>query len=279
MSGIVIVTDSSSDLPIDEAERLGILVVPLSIRFGAEEYVDRADLSPAEFWAKCKDSSTLPETAAPSPGAFQAAFEEARSAGASGVICITISSELSATYQSALTAAKAMVSFPVTVVDSQLVTLPLGLLVLDAAEAAAKGATMDNVVDEIHSTQQRIDVVFTLNTLEHLKKGGRIGAAQALLGSVLSIKPILTLKDGKVEEEGRQRTRAKSMEHLARLATEAAPFERLAVVHGDAEDVSVLIDRLSGLESDVPLIVGDIGPVVGTHGGPGVVGVSWIRRA
>ena len=279
MSGIAIVTDSSSDIPVSEAARLNISVVPLTIRFGDEEFVDRADLTPDEFWAKCKTSSTLPETAAPSPGLFQQAFEKAKDSGADGVVCITISSKLSGTYQSATTAAASVAPFPVTVIDSLSVTLPLGLLVLDAADQAARGASLDEIVAATADTATRLDVIFTLDTLEHLKKGGRIGSAQAVLGSMLSIKPMLSLQDGVVHEAGRQRTRAKSLDFLVKAATEAAPFERLAIVNGVAPDVAYVTEKLAALESDVPLVSGDVGPVVGTHSGPGVIGVCWIRKA
>ena len=279
MSGIAIVTDSSSDIPVNEAARLNITVVPLTIRFGDEEFVDRVDLTSEEFWAKCKSSPTLPETAAPSPGAFQQAFEKAKDAGADGVVCITISSKLSGTYQSATTAASAVAPFPVAVIDSLSVTLPLGLLTMDAAEQAASGATLDAIVAATNESLERLDVIFTLDTLEHLKKGGRIGNAKAILGSMLSIKPILNLEDGIVHESGRQRTRAKSLDFLIKAATQAAPFERIAIVHGEAPDVSIVADKIAQLDSDSPLITGDVGPVVGTHTGPGVIGVCWIRRA
>ena len=280
MSSIAIVTDSSSDLPADEAARLKIAVVPLTIRFGSDEFVDRADLTAEEFWVRCKTAPALPETAAPSPGAFQEAFQAAKDAGADGVVCLTISSKLSATYQSALAAASSMAPFPVEVIDSLTVTLPLGLLTLVAAEAAAEGDTLDDVLAKTADAQRRLHVVFTIDTLEHLKKGGRIGGAKALLGSMLSIKPILTLQDGVVHEEGRQRTRAKSLDHLVVTATAGAPFERLAVVHGDASaDAATVAGKLAGLDCASPVIMADIGPVVGTHAGPGVIGVCWITRS
>lgn len=279
MSRIAIVTDSSSDLPAAEAERLGVAVVPLTIRFGNEEFVDRKDLTPEEFWARCASSTSLPETAAPSPGSFQQAFQAAKDGGADGAVCITISSKLSGTYQSAMTAADSMAPFPVVVVDSMSVTLPLALLVIDAAELAKNGASAEEIVASTNETSKRLDVVFTLDTLEHLKKGGRIGSAQALLGSMLSIKPILNLQDGIVHEAGRQRTRAKSLDYLVKAASQAAPFERIGIVSGAAPDVDVVIDKIKQLDSSTPLILGDVGPVVGTHAGPGVIGVCWIRRA
>jgi len=279
VSRIAIVTDSSSDLPAAEAERLGVAVVPLTIRFGNEEFVDRKDLTPEEFWARCASSASLPETAAPSPGSFQEAFQAAKDGGADGVVCITISSKLSGTYQSAMTAAASMAPFPVVVVDSMSVTLPLALLVIDAAELALTGASAEEIVTSTEQTSKRLDVVFTLDTLEHLKKGGRIGSAQALLGSMLSIKPILNLQDGIVHEAGRQRTRAKSLDYLVKAATQAAPFERIGIVSGAAPDVGVVLDKIQLLDSASPLVQSDVGPVVGTHAGPGVIGVCWIRKA
>ena len=276
MAEVRIITDSAADLPSEVVARLGVVVVPLTIRFGAEEF---DDLSPADFWARCKSSTTLPETAAPSPGAFAEAFEKAESDGAEGVICITLSSELSATYQSAKTAAESVAPYPVTVIDSRAVTMAEGLLVIEAAEAAGRGASYAEVAALARDTVDRLGLVGVLDTLEHLKKGGRIGSAQALLGSMLAIKPLLTLKDGKVAEEGRQRTRAKALDHAAKIARETAPFARLAVAHGAAEDLDVLLGKIEGLETDVPVVIADIGSVVGTHGGPGIVGICWIRRA
>jgi DegV family protein with EDD domain len=275
---IKIITDSASDLPVDEATRLNVDVIPLSIRFGDEEFVDRRDITPTAFWERCASSDALPETAAPSPGAFQDAFTQAQADGFDGVVVIAISSKLSATYQSALAAKEAMGDYPVEVIDSQAVTMAEGLLVITVAEAASKGASFDECVTLTKSLIARLGVVGALDTLEHLKRGGRIGSAAALLGSMLSIKPLLTLRDGEVVEDGRQRTRAKALDHLARDAAEASPFERLAVVHGAADDAVRLITMLAHIECDTPLVVTDIGPVVGTHAGPGIIGVCWIEK-
>jgi len=272
-----IITDSASDLPEEIAQQLKVTVVPLTIRFGTEEFVDRVDLDPAAFWAKCASSATLPETAAPSPGAFSQAFADAAAEGADGVVCITLSSRLSATYQSALAAAETA-TIPVRVVDSEAVTMAQGLLTIAAAEAAAAGQGTEEIAAMVEAARARTGVEGTLETLEHLKKGGRIGSAQALFGSVLSIKPILALKDGLVAEDGRQRTRAKALDHVAKVAAEHGPFERLAVVHGAADDCDKLLAKIEGFESDTAVITGDIGSVVGTHGGPGIIGICWISR-
>ena len=279
MSNVTIVTDSAGDIPVDIAADLGIVVVPLSIRFGDQEYTDCVDLTPADFWAKCASSSTLPETAAPSPGSFAQAFEAARAAGAAGVVCLTISGDLSGTYQSALTAAESIEGFEVVVIDTRAVTMAEGFLTIVAAEAAATGASVAEIVALTNENLPRVGVVGALDTLEHLKKGGRVGGAQALLGSMLAIKPLLELKDGKVAEAGRQRTRAKAISHLAKVVAEDGPYARIAVAHGSAPDLDLLLAKLADVECDTPMVVTEIGSVVGTHGGPGIIGICWLRRA
>jgi DegV family protein with EDD domain len=279
MSKVRVVTDSACDLPDELAASHEIEVVPLTIRFGDEEFVDRQDLSPDEFWAKCKASKVLPETAAPSPGAFQQAFERAQSDGCDGVVCVTISAELSATNQSATLAAEALhESFPVRVIDTRAVTLAEGLIALELAESATTGATLDGLESLARDLVPKAGVMGTLATLEHLIKGGRVKGAKALLGSMLSVKPLVELKDGHVVEAGRQRTRAKAMSACAAAAEAAAPLRRLAVAHGNADDVDQMVALLDNIKTEHPVVVANMGSVVGTHGGPGIIGVGWIRE-
>jgi DegV family protein with EDD domain len=278
MSRIRVVTDSASDLPEAFARRLDIDVVSLTIRFGDEEFTDRVDLTPDLFWAKCKSSKTLPETAAPSPGAFQAAYERAKSDGCDGVIVLTLSSLLSATHQSATLAAEAVAGqIDVRVLDTQNVSMGQGLIVIDVAELAATGAALDELVAHAESLMPKAGVVAALDTLEHLIKGGRVGAAKALLGQVLSIKPLVELKNGIVAEAGRQRTRAKALNAVAQVARSHAPLCRLALIHGACSDVAALEALIGDIASEFPLVVTDIGPVVGAHGGPGIIGLTWIE--
>ncbi|HXC18861.1 MAG TPA: DegV family protein, partial [Acidimicrobiales bacterium] len=210
MARIRVVTDSACDIPEEIARRLSIDIVSLTIRFGDEEFIDRVDLSPEAFWAKCKASKTLPETAAPSPGAFHDAYGRAQADGCDGVIVLTLSALLSATNQSAVLGAEGLSGLPVRVVDTKAVSMAQGLLVIDVAELAAGGSGLDALVAHAESLVARVGVVAMLDTLEHLIKGGRVGGARALLGQVLSIKPLLELKDGVVAEAGRQRTRSKA---------------------------------------------------------------------
>ena len=279
MAKVRVVTDSSCDLPADLVEREGIVIVPLTIRFGEEEFVDRRDLTPTEFWARCARSPVLPETAAPAPGAFEQVFRAAAEEGADGVVCINISTRLSATGQSAQAAAKAVADVvPVRVVDSRSATLGLGMIVLHAAAKAAEGAAVDDVAAAAEDAAARTQVFGTLDTLENLKKGGRIGGAQALLGSLLSIKPVIEVRDGAVEPGPKQRTRSRALRYLADKVAGEAAIEQLAVMHGAAPDLGDLLDLLAEHFPRERIVVGDIGPVIGAHTGPRTIGVAYQVR-
>lgn len=274
MAGVAIVTDSACDLPAAIVSELGIRIVPLSIRFGTDEYFDRDELSTTEFWRLCSEFDGLPETAAPSPGAFEKAYREAADDGATGVVSIHISSDLSATSQAAETAARAVDDIEISVVDSRTVSMGEGLIVVEAARSAASGVDAAAVANYTSDLAARTKVFGALDTLENLKRGGRIGAAQSLLGSLLNIKPIIEVRDGVVEAAGRQRTRGRALTHLVDLVAEAMPVERLAVMHADCDDVDDFVNRLAKTHSD-DIIVGEIGPVVGTHAGRGTIGVIF----
>ncbi len=278
MARVRVITDSACDLPEEIARRLDVDIVSLNIRFGDEEFTDRVDLQPAEFWAKCKDAKTLPATSAPSPGAFQTAYQRALDDGCDGVIVLTLSALLSATHQSASVAAEAMTGrIDVRVIDTKAVSMAEGLLVIDVADAAQTGLDLDQLVAHVEQLMPRVGVVAMLDTLEHLIKGGRTGGAKALLGQVLSIKPLLELKDGVVAEAGRQRTRAKALAAIVDVVRAKAPLRRLALIHGASSEVATLEALIVGIEVEHPLVIADIGPTVGTHGGPGIIGLCWIE--
>ena len=270
-----IVTDSACDLPQALADELGIEIVPLTIRFGDDDFIDRRHLTTRQFWERCAGSSVLPSTAAPSPGQFEEAYRLVHQQGATGVVCITLSGELSATIQSAQLAAAAVdAEVPVRVVDSHSVTLGLGMLVVEAARQAASGASIDEVVASTIERSSRTHVWGALDTLENLKKGGRIGGAKALLASVLSIKPIIEVRNGKVEEGGKQRTRSKALAFLIQQVRDAGPIEQLAVMHADTRDIADFVQKLRAIY-DGEIIVGDIGAVIGAHAGLGTTGVVY----
>lgn len=270
-----IVTDSSCDLPQELADQLGIEIVPLTIRFGEDELVDRRELSTKEFWARCATSPVLPETAAPPPGEFEAAFRRLAGQGAEGIVCLNLSGALSATIQAAEVAAKSVAGdVPVRVVDSRSVTMGLGMMCVTAARMAAEGQDLDTVATAVGDLVARTRVYGALDTLDNLKKGGRIGGAQALFGSLLSIKPVIEVRDGKVEPESRQRTRTKALAYLVDKVRQQGTVENLAVMHADADDVDAFVARLGPLYGG-EVIVGEIGPVIGTHAGRGTIGVVF----
>lgn len=276
---IRIVTDSACDLSDEELAEWGIGMVPLSIRFGDDEFVDRTELSTPEFYRRLATSEALPETSAPAPGAFVAMFNQMAAEGATGVVCINLSEALSATIQSARTAADSDdVEIDVRVVNSKSVTGGLGSIVLAAASAAREGASLDEIVALAERLSSRTRVYATLNTLHNLKKGGRIGGAQAALGAMLSIKPLLDLSSGEVVAAGKQRTRRRSLDWVREQLANAGEVDNLAILHSQADDFD---DFLASLQ-DVPGVdkarVNVIGAVIGTHGGPGVIGITYQVR-
>ena len=274
---IRIVTDSSCDLPDDVVALHRIEVVPLTIRFGDEELVDREGLSTDEFWRRLTTSSILPETAAPSVGRFQAAFTRLVSAGADGIVVLCISSKISATIQSATLAAEQFApGIPVRVVDSGLVSAALGLAAIAAAELAATGASLDEVETAARSACERGRIFATPATLEYLRRGGRIGGAAALIGGLLDVKPLIGFEDGKVAAAGRVRSRKRALAAvLEHVEERRGSISRLAVVHSDPPDLKDFLERLAEVyEGEV--MVARFGPVVGTHIGPGTVGVVYL---
>lgn len=273
-----IVTDSACDLPEAICEELGVEVVPLTIRFGAREFVDRKELSVDAFWRELEASSDLPETSAPSVGAFEETFHRLSDDGADAIVCINLSARLSATMQSAQVAAKSLDGkTPVEIIDSFSASMGIGNLVLHAARRARDGATLEEIVGEVEARRSREHVFAALDTLEYLRKGGRIGGAQALLGSMLSIKPIISVLEGAVEPAGRVRTRSKALRFLIDQIP-AGKVELISVLHANAPDLDEFLAMLAPVVPDAEVTVGTIGPVIGVHTGPRVMGIAWIDR-
>ena len=274
-----IVTDSACDLPQSVADELGIEIVPLSIRFGSDEFIDRVDLTTAEFWQRSAASPVLPETAAPSPGLFEQTYRSLIADGATGIVVISLSGGLSATLQSAELAARAVAGeIDIAVIDSNSVTLGLGIIAAACARAARSGASLADVTALAKDLSSRTKVWGALDTLDNLKKGGRIGGAKAMLASVLSIKPIIEVRNGKVEEGGKQRTRTKALAFLIKKLQTYDGVENLAILQADCSDVeqfeAMVRQHYSG-----EILIGDIGPVVGSHTGRGTIGLAFQVRA
>ena len=276
MTSVHIVTDSSCDLPDNLITEMNIKIVPLKIRFGDTEFVDRVELTTEQFWEKCQASDELPSTAAPSPGAFVEEFQNAASEGATGVVAIILSGELSATIEAAQQAAQLVKDeIEVRVIDSRTVTLGLGSVVMGAASAANSGANIEEVAAIASDSVNRTQVHAALDTLENLRKGGRIGAAGSLLGSMLSIKPLIEVRNGVVEPAGKQRTRGKALSYLVGVVEQNADqIEQIFVTHAACDDVESFVEQVKSVVS-VEVLVGEVGPVVGAHAGIGTIGVAF----
>ena len=272
---IRIVTDSGSDLPEELLAGRQIEIVPLNVRFGDTDYVDREDLTIDEFWERLTGGTEFPQTAAPPVGRFTDTYSALAAAGADGIVVVCMSSAISATYRAATLAAEAFDEIPVRVIDSRLVSGALGLAVLETAEAAQAGADLDSVAAVAADASEAINLYAALDTLEYLRRGGRIGAARALLGSLLDVKPIISFEVGEVSPAGRVRTRKRALasvvEHLTDLGDRV---KRLAVIHSDPEDLDEFLDMIAAVHGTRPQVM-RIGPIVGTHAGPGVVGIVY----
>ena len=278
MAGVAIVTDTSSDLLPVEAAAAGIRLVPLSVSFGDETFEALTELSNEAFYERLTTPGMpLPRTAAPNPARFAAAYREALDAGASSVVCVALSRELSATYASAVQGAADFEPGTVEVVDSRSVTRALALIVSEAAGLARSGASQADVLALVGDLIGRSGIVFTVDTLEYLHRGGRIGRASAFLGTVLWIKPIIGLSDGVVVPLDRRRTAAKARARVLELVTER-PLERATVLHTVTPGIEAIRDEVieaTGLDAD-RVDIGLVGPVAGTHVGPGMYGVAYI---
>jgi len=278
-AAIRVVTDSGADLDREVLAERSVHVVPLDVRLGELGPEITSKWSPEEFWQNCARSSDLPETSAPSPGAFAEAFSALADEGAEGVVCVTLSSKLSATFQAAvLGAANVADRIEVRVVDSLLATVAEGIVVLDAVAAAEAGGDLGAVATAALSSRETIGLYGTLASLDNLRKSGRLGSAQALLGGLLDIKPVLEVRDGVLELESRQRTRSRSLEYLAAKTGEAGGIDRLAVVHAAASDVDSFVGLLASTVARERISVDWLGPVIGAHVGRGTIAFAEQRR-
>jgi DegV family protein with EDD domain len=278
--GVRIVTDSSSDLSPGLVDELSVEVVPLKVRFGDEELVDGTELSAESFWARLRGSDAVVQTTAPSPGDFEQAFTKVASEGASAIVCLTLSSKVSATHQAACLAAEGFSGrCPVAVVDSLSVSAGLGNLCLVAARRAAEGADASTVVREVEELRGTFGFYGAVETLEYLRRGGRIGAARALLGTALSIRPLLSFEHGVVEVAGKVRTRQRALAWIAERLEADLPVESVTAFHADAPDVGAFVELLAAKVPAQKVELTLMGPVMGTHLGPGTVGVTYFKAA
>lgn len=276
---IRIVTDSTADLPPGVAEELGITVVPLYVRFGDEVLRDRVDISEDQFYHRLTHDPVHPGTTQPTPEDFAEVYRKL-SGEADGIVSIHLSGKLSGTYNSALQAKEIVGDgCPVEAIDSTWVSVALGILVMDAARLAAEGKTLQQIVDSVRDSIPRVRLLGMFDTLKYLYLGGRIGKARALMGSVLDVKPLLTLKEGEFLPAGRVRTRSKGIDRLHDFVKDASDIQDLIIVHSTTpDDAQALAERLGSIFPAERILISRLGPVLGAHAGPGLLFVG-LRRA
>jgi DegV family protein with EDD domain len=274
MRQVRIVTDSTCDLPLPLCDELGITVVPLNVHFGEAVYRDQFDLNTERFFKLLADSPELPKTSQPATGLFEEAYLRLAADGSS-IVSIHLSSKLSGTLHSAEMARDAVRSRAlVDVIDSRSASLGLGLIVVAAARLANAGVDARQIASHVRRLTANVHILFFVDTLEYLQRGGRIGRASALLGTLLNIRPILKLEDGEVLPVEKVRTRSKAIDRLFEFVELFPEIEQLAIVHANSpNDVETLLRRLEPICPRERIIVGQYGPVIGTHAGPGGLGV------
>jgi DegV family protein with EDD domain len=277
---VAVVSDSASDLKPEQAAAAGITVVPLLVNFGDKEYRAGVDLSAEQFWTELtREDAPFPRTAAAAPGTFRDTFERLFAEGADEIVYVGVGGKLSATVQSAVVARDMLSGRSIHIVDTDSASMGVGLLALEAVEMAQAGKGGQEIADTLLTRRHQVKLYVVLETLEYLKRGGRISPARAAIGGLLSVKPIITLQDGIVETADRPRTRGKARARLLELLAELKP-ERVAVLHGQAPDVGEFVDDLSAAfgfprsEMSIHLIGSSVGP----HVGPGSYGAVVLQK-
>lgn len=272
-----IVTDSTSDLPRELAHEHGIRIVPAVVNFGLESFREGVDISTTEFFARLVASPTFPTTSQPSVGEFMEVYAQAGPSG-EPVLGIHLGSTFSGLFSTAQLAAESM-QRNVSVYDSGLLSMGLGLMAIEAAKAARKGATLEQLVHLLDSLKPRTRVIAVLDTLKYLRRGGRLTRISATLGRLLSIRPVIQVFDNRLEQLARTRHRQNSLHRLLEIAQTHAPFDHLVVLHTAAAEVADwFATRLSRLNFGVKPAIIEAGSVIGTHAGPGAVGFACITK-
>jgi DegV family protein with EDD domain len=269
-----IITDSTSDMPPEVAKELGITVVPLYVHFGSKAYRDGVELTTDEFYPKMVASEVIPTTSTPTPADFAKEYDRLAEE-ADGLLVLTISRKLSATYDSAKQALeKRKTKCPIELLDSRLSLMGLGLIAIAAAKAANQGANLEEVLALTKENIPRLDMRIAFDTLEYLRRGGRIGKAQAFFGSLLKVNPILTIKDGEVYPAARERSRAKAVDYLVDFAAGYTHIEEMAVEDATTPDeADSLVERLGAKYPKDNIYRSKVSPVIGAHVGPRVLSV------
>lgn len=279
--GVIVVSDSTADLPPELIAAYGIYMVPLKVHFAQEEYRDGVDITADEFYQKLRVSKALPTTSQPSPGEFESVYRQVLAGGNHSIISIHISAQLSGTHHSAVIAASMLPEADIEVVDSEVASTIHGLIVIQAARAAQAGKSKAEILRLIQELKKKVTAFFMVDTLEYLVKGGRIGKAQAILGTMLNIKPILTIEDGVIAPVAKARGRVKGMEEiLHRLEAEIGSQQQsiMVIMHADnREGMEKLKAKVQERWQPQELLISDVGPVIGTHVGPGTLCLIGVK--
>lgn len=283
MGRIAFVTDSTAGVPADQVKQHNITVVPLQVIFGTETFRDGIDLTQDEFFTRLKAAKSLPTTSQPSVGDFEEVYKKLLSDDSvDSIISVHLSTGLSGTHNAASQAADHLASSAgskkISVIDSQTVYMGEGLMVVNGARAAAQGKDHEEIVQMIEVIKSKVRLLVLVDTLEYLQRGGRIGGAQALLGGLLNIKPILHVHGGRVEPLERVRTRRKAMERLVEIGAEGTKGKRVQIAVGHAqaaEDARALAQMTRQKMNIAEEFSSDLGPVISTHTGPGVLGFVY----
>jgi len=276
MAKTAIITDSSAYLPDDLVQQFGIHVIPLTVIFGEETLLDVVEIDITEFHRRLSEGPIHPSTTQPNPEDFTALFEKLAK-DYDGIVAVLISSELSGTVNSALVAKEDFDRIPVRVIDSRSTSMGLGLAVLAAAEAASVGKSLDEVESAAREVCSNVKVLFVVDTLEYLHKGGRIGGASRFLGTALGLKPLLHINDGRVDGLEKVRTKRKAVDRMLDLATEYANGQsvHVAVIHAAAlEEAETLKSAVMERFDCIDLLITDLSPAIATHAGPGTLGIA-----
>lgn len=279
MSKVALITDSTGNLPDHFIREYSITVVPQVLIWGEETFEDGVDIQPSEFYERLKIAKQMPSTSQVTPKSFLKAYQEHLEKGEQ-ILCVLISEKLSGTIASAVQAKQSYENSPIEIVDSKTTSLAMGFVVLKTAEAIKQGANLKEAKEIAEQASNHVGVVFAVDTLEFLHRGGRIGSGSRFLGTALNIKPILEVRDGQVEAVERVRTRAKSLARLVELAEHGINGTqpvRLAVLHADAHDEAVqLLEQATARIPSSQAFLSEVSPVIGTHAGPGTVGLAWM---
>jgi DegV family protein with EDD domain len=271
-----IVTDSTADLNKEQQQAAGITVVPLNVHFGDEVFRDHVDLTTDEFFRRLKASPQLPRTSQPAVGVFEEVYRSLRQNG-DEIVSVHLSGKVSGTYNSALMASKGVDETAIEVVDSLSTSMALGFMALEGAKLARAGKDRATIAEHLRALVPKARVICVVDTLTYLERGGRIGKARALLGSLLNVKPILQLKEGEVVPIGRARGRPQALTRLVELLERDGHVTQLAVMHGAAPaDADHLRERVAANYPGLDILLTEIGAVLGTHTGPGVIGFTYL---